>query len=231
MGNGSVLALALGASPVVKGVLVILIFFSLLCWTVIIQKARRFRAARRADEEFEEEMKGASGIEELYYKAKALPDSPMGSVFLEAYPEISRLSELGMGGAPALQALQRALERGRHSAMERLLAKVPLLATIGNASPFIGLFGTVWGIMGSFHSIGLKGSASLATVAPGISEALIATAAGLFAAIPAVVAYNAFMAGAEAARTRLEAFELTLLNQILFEAFSKGASKGKARRA
>ncbi|MFH1581237.1 MAG: MotA/TolQ/ExbB proton channel family protein [Pseudomonadota bacterium] len=171
-------------------------------------------------------------LSDAFVKAKHLHGSPVARIFRVGYSELKKLSQSGVSvtsqsqqssGAeiPSLNAkfagidnLKRALRRAINTETTRMTHLVPFLATTGNTTPFIGLFGTVWGIMNSFHGIGLKGSASLAVVAPGISEALIATAAGLAVAIPAVIAFNYFMQKIRIIETELQSFSADFLNII-----------------
>ncbi len=220
----------IGAGPIVKLVLLLLIILSLLCWTVIFMKFRRFRQANRANEAFEEIFWDSSSLKELFYHARQMPDSPMAGVFLAGYEELERLEkEAGTSGRMIgtriwLENVQRSLNNGIKEELSLLESALPILATTGNSAPFIGLFGTVWGIMSSFHSIGLQGTASLATVAPGISEALVATAAGLAAAIPAVMAFNAFTSKMARMEDNLEGFANDLLNTVEIRLFRRGIS-------
>jgi biopolymer transport protein TolQ len=196
-----VLGAILAAGPVVKGVMLLLLVFSILSWAIIITKFRQIRQARRENAEFFR----------LFWAAPDLTAAQRDTAHLAVSPAARLLRETLSGGAarapgagnppsaptlnqhPHENPTHRALRRSLSEQGENLSRSLSFLATCGNTAPFIGLFGTVWGIMTSFHSIGLKGSASLATVAPGIAEALIATAAGLAAAIPAVMAYNYFL--------------------------------------
>jgi biopolymer transport protein TolQ len=196
-----ILGAILAAGPVVKGVMLLLLIFSIVSWAIIITKFRQIRQARRENAEFFR----------LFWAAPDLTAANQATEHLRSSPAARLLREtLAAGAAPAPGAgnprgeptlHQHPSEDPSHRALRRALAEqgdslsrsLSFLATCGNTAPFIGLFGTVWGIMTSFHSIGLRGSASLAMVAPGIAEALIATAAGLAAAIPAVMAYNYFL--------------------------------------
>jgi len=197
--TSSIWTMVLGTGPVVQFVLISLILFSIGCWTVIFAKIRRFRQAKIKNEEFERIFWESSSLSQVRASAQAMIDAPMAGVFLAGHDELRRLKErtrpqnITVGLKVWLDTLERSLHKGIKEELAALERMLPFLATTGNAAPFIGLFGTVWGIMNSFHSIGLKGSANLATVAPGISEALVATAAGLAAAIPAVIAFNSFM--------------------------------------
>ena len=190
----------LNASPVVQFVLLILISLSLVCWAIGFVKYREFRSLFQANSNFLEAFWSASSLEALHEKMDSYRDSSLARIFNAGYSELRKLTDGQSGRSDkSLQQLSggdnldRALRRAMELEMSRLEARLTVLATTGSTGPFIGLFGTVWGIMGSFHKIGAMGSASLAVVAPGISEALIATAIGLAAAIPAVVMYNNFL--------------------------------------
>nr|WP_237889846.1 protein TolQ [Dissulfurimicrobium hydrothermale] len=201
-------------------VLLLLIFFSILSWTIIIVKSKRFRQARRLNEEFEELFWDTQNLVQLYSHAKRMDEAPMAGVFLAGYNELRRLQEsvkdknMAPGPRVWIESLERSLNKGIQEEIAMLENGIPFLATIGNSAPFIGLFGTVWGIMRSFHNIGLHGSASLATVAPGISEALIATAVGLSAAIPAVIAFNTFMSSLARIEGVLQGFSSDFINMV-----------------
>ncbi len=216
----SIWSMLFHAGPVVKFVLLSLLVFSVMCWTIIAVKFRRFRQASAANREFEELFWEGGSLKGVYRHALRMPEAPMSGVFLQGYQELVQLvDECGRhAAAPAvkswLEIVERGLEKGIQEELAMLEKTVPLLATIGNAAPFIGLFGTVWGIMGSFHHIGLQASASLATVAPGISEALVATAAGLAAAIPAVMAFNSFMSSLAGMEGVLKGFAADFLNTV-----------------
>jgi len=218
--NSSVLTMILGAGPVVQMVLALLVLMSVLSWTIIILKSRLFKKASSLDEEFDIYFSESQSLSQVAGRAKRLKYSPMANVFSIAFAEYQRLRrDVKLENAPLdrevwIDVLSRAISKGIKVETQELEAALPFLATIGNSAPFIGLFGTVWGIMRSFHDIGLKGSASLATVAPGISEALIATAVGLAAAIPAVIAYNVFMSQSGAKQQELEAFGADFLNEV-----------------
>ncbi|MBW1672717.1 MAG: protein TolQ [Deltaproteobacteria bacterium] len=189
------------AGPMVKFVLLLLFFFSLTSWTIIFMKLRLFKKFKDENERFLELFSSSREISKVYLQSKIFNFSPLAKIFRTGYAEFNRSKMLH--GNPdedkGLQSQQQIVDHVHRAAKKVLFAQssrlekgLTFLATTGNASPFIGLFGTVWGIMTSFRSIGMKGSASLAVVAPGIAEALIATAAGLAAAIPAVVAFNYF---------------------------------------
>jgi biopolymer transport protein TolQ len=203
------------AGPVVKFVMLLLLFFSIITWAIVFIKFRAIRRAFRESADFTEIFWQCRTLADAFAKAKALRTSPVARIFITAYMEMSR-SE-GKEGKTSMQAMgsiQRTLRRSISVEIRRFRQLVPFLATVGNTAPFIGLFGTVWGIMHTFQGIGLTGSASLAVVAPGISEALVATAAGLAAAIPAVMAYNHFMDKIRVLESELESFSSDLLNII-----------------
>ncbi len=216
-----------GAGPVVKFVLLLLLFFSIVTWAIIFIKYRYIRKANKESADFTELFWQCKNLSEAFSKAKALRASPVARVFMSGYMELSKFQstredEEGgkTAGRPetgylkAVGSLQRTLRRSASLEIRRLSQLVPFLATAGNTSPFIGLFGTVWGIMRTFQGIGMSGSASLAVVAPGISEALIATAAGLAVAIPSVIAYNYFTDKIRAFDSELQGFASDLLNLV-----------------
>ena len=189
------------AGPMVKFVLLLLFFFSLTSWTIIFMKLRLLKKFKDENERFLELFSSSREISKVYLQSKIFNFSPLAKIFRTGYAEFNRSKMLHSNpdedkGVQSQQQIvdhvQRATKKVLFAQSSRLERGLTFLATTGNASPFIVLFGTVWGIMTSFRSIGMKGSASLAVVAPGIAEALIATAAGLAAAIPAVVAFNYF---------------------------------------
>ena len=194
-----VLAAILAAGPVVKGVMLILLLFSVISWAIIIAKLRQLTRARRENAEFFRLFWAAPDLAAAIQATDHLASAPAALMFRETLasgPNPGPMAGNPQQDLPAYlsdHAIHRALRRSLSEQGDRLSRSLSFLATCGNTAPFIGLFGTVWGIMTSFHDISLKGSASLATVAPGIAEALIATAAGLAAAIPAVMAYNYFL--------------------------------------
>ena len=189
------------ASPVVQLTLLSLVGMSVVSWAIIVQKRKLFRAVEAANEPFEEKFWKAGSLEDVAENQKDFPDSNLASVFRLGYMELKKLADSSMstpsdGEAPVLSGidnLQRALRKAIDLEISRLESRLGFLATVGSVGPFVGLFGTVWGIMGSFQKIGQTGMASLAVVAPGIAEALIATGVGLAAAIPATIAYNHFV--------------------------------------
>ncbi len=198
MSEDTVLSLIFKAGPVVKFVLLILLFFSIVSWAIIFYKLRLLSKIEKESEEFHKAFIKSRQWDALYQSTKKLTLSPMANLFRAAYA----LEDT------SIEKIRRTLKRVEAMEATRLERYLTFLATTGSTTPFIGLFGTVWGIMNSFMGIGRIGSASLAVVAPGIAEALIATAAGLAAAIPAVVAYNYYLS-----RTRR--------NIIMMEDFSQ----------
>lgn len=211
------------SGPVVNAVLFLLLGFSIACWTIIIVKYRYIRKAFQESALFTDFFWKSRDLAEAYARAKQLQGSPIAQVFRIGYIELKKVSQSGVmtrtpgpeGVTPAgLDNVKRALRRAINTELTRMTQMIPFLATTGNTAPFIGLFGTVWGIMNSFHGIGLRGSATLAVVAPGISEALVATAAGLAAAIPAVIAYNYFNQKIKVIETELIGFSADFLNII-----------------
>ncbi|MDJ1158243.1 protein TolQ [Chelatococcus sp. SYSU_G07232] len=195
------------AHLVVKLVMLGLIGASVWCWAIIIDKTLLFSRSRRAMDRFEEVFWSGQSLEELYRSLANRPASGMAAVFVAAMREWKRSFEgAGRSVASLSQRIDKVLDVTIQREVERLESKLLVLATIGASSPFIGLFGTVWGIMTSFRSIAASKNTSLAVVAPGIAEALFATAIGLFAAIPAVIAYNKLQADAAKQQARLEGF-------------------------
>lgn len=202
------------ANIVVQLVLLALITLSVVCWAIIISKRRQLNLAEAANRPFEDAFWKAASLDEIFENLKNHPDSSLANVFRAGYLELRKIADSNLAekrdenSAPLLTGidnLQRAISKATDSELDLLENRLSLLATTGSTGPFIGLFGTVWGIMSSFQKIGATGMASLAVVAPGISEALIATAIGLFAAIPATVAYNYFV-------TEIKKHELALNN-------------------
>ena len=224
--------MVINASLMVQFVLLLLLFFSISSWAIIIIKFRYIRRAIRESGLFTDFFWRSRDLSAAFAKAKQLNGSPIARVFRIGYVELRKLSQSGIpistvpsphsdgdlsssnGQFSGTDNVKRSLRRSITTETTRMTELVPFLATTGNTAPFIGLFGTVWGIMDSFHSIGLKGSANLAVVAPGISEALIATAAGLAVAIPAVIAFNFFMQKVRIIESELQSFSADFLNII-----------------
>lgn len=210
------------AGPVVKFIMLLLLFFSIVSWAIVFIKFRYIRSAFRESADFTEVFWQCRTLADAFAKAKALRSSPVARVFITAYMEVAR-SDAKEGHAPmahdrspfqAMGSVKRTIRRAINVELRRVTQLIPFLATAGNTAPFIGLFGTVWGIMSTFQGIGMSGSASLAVVAPGISEALVATAAGLAVAIPSVIAYNFFTDRIRVLESELQSFSADLLNII-----------------
>ncbi|BCV67005.1 Tol-Pal system subunit TolQ [Shewanella carassii] len=192
------------ASLLVKLVMLTLLSLSIASWAVIIQRRKLLNAARHNAERFEQKFWSGVDLNRLYQELSARQDSNSGleAMFVSGFKEYARLSKLN-GRVPEaiMDGSYRAMRISLSKELDKLETHLPLLATIGSTSPYIGLFGTVWGIMNSFIALGAVENATLAMVAPGIAEALIATAMGLFAAIPAVIAYNRFSTQVEKVET------------------------------
>ncbi len=189
----SILDLIFHASLLVQIVMLILVAASLVSWTLIFTKASTFKNLRAEADRFENDFWSGGDLNALFKELSDEPDSAIGmaSIFLQGYAEHERLRQSGqVNKDDMVDGVNRAMRVALSREIEVLESRLSFLATVGSTSPYVGLFGTVWGIMNSFRSLGVMQSVSIATVAPGISEALIATAMGLFAAIPAVIAYN-----------------------------------------
>jgi biopolymer transport protein TolQ len=220
--SSGILDLVLAAGPVAKAILVMLALFSIVSWALIVEKWWQFRRARRQTLTFLKAYREGRTPAVVQASARKLRESPLAQLYVAAYNEIGSARDvvdqvLDDGdelSAARLEIVQRALRRTATLEIARLERYLPFLATTASATPFIGLFGTVFGIIAAFHGIGQQGSASLAVVAPGISEALIATAAGLGAAIPAVIAYNFFINRVKHWATEMDSFSLELLNLL-----------------
>ena len=191
----SIFHLITEASFVVQFVMLILMIASLASWTFILSKRKELNRAIEITDEFEEQFWSGVALADLYRKLAAKDFEPEGieKIFLAGYKEFSRMHQSGsVEPGVQVESAQRVMRIELSRELERLDEHLAFLATVGSTSPYVGLFGTVWGIMNSFMSLGNVKQATLAQVAPGIAEALIATAIGLFAAIPAVIAYNRF---------------------------------------
>ncbi len=226
------------ASGMVLFTMLLLLFFSVATWTIIFVKFRQLRQARRQTIAFLDAFWKSRSLSQVHSQLAAFGGSPVAEIFRVGYAELNKISKVSGGaeeglvanghGTTGLDNLRRALIRASRAEMTRLMQSLTFLATTGNTAPFVGLFGTVVGIMHAFRGIGLQGSASLATVAPGISEALVATAAGLAAAIPAVVAYNQFLSSVKTLEAEMNAFSSDFLNLIERDALRKAQAKRAA---
>ena len=206
------------ASPTVQVVMLLLGAMSIVTWYIIGYKYLYIRRASRETDLFIESFWRSRDIEQIYKHAQALRRSPVSAMFLAGYTELAKLTSggnyTGESRERDLDNIHRALRRAQGTETTKLEGMISFLATTGSAAPFIGLFGTVWGIMNSFREIGAMKSATIAVVAPGIAEALIATAIGLVAAIPAVMAYNYFVRRIRVQVSEMETFEQDYLNII-----------------
>jgi biopolymer transport protein TolQ len=227
--GGNLLGLILRAGPIAKFVLLVLLLFSVASWGVILYKLWTFRRADRQSATFLDVFRKSSKFSEVHAVCKTLADSPLVGIFQSGYAELNTqlrqqspvsvtaqtIAPGALQSRPALKslaALDRALLRASALEINKLEHRVTFLATTASITPFIGLFGTVWGIIGAFEGIGQTASTSLAVVAPGIAEALVATAAGLFAAIPAVYFYNQLAHRVKLFATQMDDFSLEFLN-------------------
>ena len=206
----SLFSLFFRADIVVKSVMIILILCSVYSWAVIIDKFRLFKKINKSSEEFEEEFWNSKSAENLYNSLPSKVEDPMALVFQNAMEGLLK-KKTKNNLSERMSAL---LENGIEKQMSKIDKGFTFLATVGSTAPFIGLFGTVWGIMNSFQSIAISRNTSLAIVAPGIAEALFATALGLLAAIPAVVAYNKFNNDSKKYSEKLENFSKRFLTII-----------------
>jgi biopolymer transport protein TolQ len=218
-----IVSLLLHASDVAKAVLVLLMLMSLVSWYVIGTKSLYLSRAAARSNRFLDAFWKTSRLDDVWKLSEDMGPSPISEVFRAGYVELAKLrrrrNEQGAEVAAEthvgdIESVERSLSRARTTAVTEMESKVPFLATTASAAPFIGLFGTVWGIMNSFRNIGAKGAANLTTVAPGIAEALVATAIGLVAAIPAVMAYNYLSRRIRVISAEMETFANDFLNII-----------------
>ncbi len=215
------------AGPVVMGVLVLLILASVMSWAIILKKWLHLRRAADESVRFLETFWQSKRLDAIYQAAESLSDSPISQVFRAGYVELSKITAKKKDGDDAMsdqlggiENVERALKRASAAEVTHLERTVPFLGTTASAAPFVGLFGTVWGIMRAFNDIYQMGNANLATVAKPISEALIATAFGLAAAIPAVVAYNYFVSRIRVLDSEMTNFSNDFLNIVRRHFFS-----------
>ncbi len=221
----SIFALVANASVLVQVVMLLLAFASLTSWVMIFQRWFFLRRVLASVEEFEDHFWSGIDLRQLYVELDGNEDlTGIETLFVSGFKEYTRLSEqCGVDAEAIMQGAQRAMRVTLNREEENLETHLAFLATVGSTSPYVGLFGTVWGIMNSFRSLANMSQATLASVAPGISEALVATAMGLFAAIPAVIGYNRFSARVEVLMKRYEAFSDELTG-ILYRAAHSRAS-------
>ena len=206
----SVWALFLRADPVVKAVIILLLVASIWCWAIIFDKVMGLRRLNARSTEFEQAFWSGNSLDDLYERIASQPRDPMSAVFVSAMREWRRTSTNGATGPDTSVGVSDRIDRVMQITLDREMDRteknMTFLATTGSTAPFIGLFGTVWGIMNSFQAIAISKNTSLAVVAPGIAEALFATALGLLAAIPAVVAYNKLTKDMDRFAGRLDSF-------------------------
>lgn len=202
------------ASWIVKAVMITLLLASLVSWTIIFQRAESIKHAKKTLSLFEDKFWSGIELSQLYQQLKHHRDKLEGvsTIFVEAYQEFLRLQTHPMNPAEQLNNIQRAMRVAHARAIAKLENHLSFLATVGSTCPYVGLFGTVWGIMTSLQALGVAQQASIAMVAPGISEALVATALGLFAAIPAVIAYNRYTHAVDRLAQKYESFQDELTN-------------------
>lgn len=220
--HGSVLGMVLDAGLMVKFVLLVLLVFSVVSWAIIFFKFKYYRKIKKENDDFRADYLKSSNLSDVNTAAKKYKMSTTAEVFRVGYEELSKVNTKTKGSdrsgdsfsLSSLDNIERSLNNASNSEMTKLESAIGFLATTGSASPFIGLFGTVWGIMDTFQGIGARGSATLAVVAPGISEALVATAAGLAAAIPAVIFYNYFLNKSKIMVQEMDNFAAEFLNIV-----------------
>jgi len=226
-GDLSILRLIVQASPVVQIVIALLIVASLVSWAIIFSKRMMVRRARNDAERFENSFWSGGDLASLYRSIEARGGATgMESIFEFGFREFARLRQQGSAAADLLlEGARRAMRVAQLKETERLEHNLASLATVGSTSPYVGLFGTVWGIMSAFTSLSSVQQATLASVAPGIAEALVATAFGLFAAIPAVIAYNRYADQVSRLEMRYDAF-MEEFSTILQRHAARGAGGG-----
>lgn len=210
--GGEIANLIAQSGLVAKVVLLVLLISSLFSWAVILAKWSSQGRARVQSGRFIRSFRKASRLQDVAAVAEQFKPSPLVAVFEGGYEEVRR--QATGNGEVRIPSIQRAMQIATSEELTRLERRLPFLATTGAVTPFIGLFGTVWGIIDAFHGLGTSGAATLRAVAPGISEALITTAAGLLAAIPAVIFYNHFNNGIREFAARMDDFTLEMLNAI-----------------
>ncbi|NQW12254.1 MAG: protein TolQ [Alphaproteobacteria bacterium] len=224
----SIWGLFLSADPVVKAVMILLILASIWCWAIIFEKTMKMRQMRKRAGDFEDAFWSGGSLEDLYDRMGGSPSDPLAAIFASAMREWRRSAAKGLNTrgnelrASLRQRIDQVMNLTISREMETLEKRMTFLASVGSTAPFVGLFGTVWGIMNSFQSIAATKNTSLAVVAPGIAEALFATALGLVAAIPAVVAYNKISSDLGRYGARLEGFA-TEFGSILSRQLDEGS--------
>jgi biopolymer transport protein TolQ len=208
------LSLIFEADIIVQLDLLLLVIMSLVCWGIIVQKAFRLRSASRQSAKFLDVFWKSKRLDAVYEQSGQFRRSPVAEVFKAGYQELSKITSAGSAGADAGDNLARSLRRAAAVESTTLERYVTFLATTGSTAPFIGLFGTVWGILRAFQKLGVAQQATIQVVGPDISHALVATAVGLVAAIPAVMAYNYFNASIRVLNTEMDNFSADFLNIV-----------------
>jgi biopolymer transport protein TolQ len=209
-------ALVMNSGAMAKFILVVLLGFSVGSWGIIAERWRAFQRAQRESETFLERFRKGGGLAAIQDATSALTASPLAHLFRAGFREISlNPPASGVVDPATVEALDRVLRKSASVQVTELEKSLGFLATTAGATPFIGLFGTVWGIMNAFRGIGVTGTASLAAYAPGIAEALVATAAGLFAAIPALIGYNHFMRRLRLFEAGMDEFSADMVRRVL----------------
>jgi biopolymer transport protein TolQ len=212
-GFSAIIDMVRNSGPVAIAVLVLLLLASLYSWAVILGKSSHFRRARTQSKRFMRAFRKANRLQEIAAVSEQFKPSPLVAIFDEVYDTYRRQTG-GFGPPKNITALERTAQAGASESLTVLERRLTWLATIGAVAPFVGLFGTVMGIVDAFHGLGTEGAATLRAVAPGVSEALITTAAGLVVAIPAVIAYNQFTASLREFASRMDDFSRELLNSF-----------------
>ncbi len=231
-GEMSILQLVLDASLLVQAVMLILVLASVASWALIFRKHAVVKDASRSSEDFEDRFWSGGNLAEIYARVGSSDDADGGMerIFRAGFREFSRMRKQGASPEAQVEASQRAMRISLSREEDDLEAHLPFLATVGSTSPYIGLFGTVWGIMNSFRALGGQQQATLAAVAPGIAEALIATALGLFAAIPAVIGYNRYASSVERLCGRYETFMEEFISILQRHAHTQAAQQQQDKR-
>ena len=218
--------LILGSGPVVQAVLALLLAFSLFSWAIIFKKVRTYRQVEQQSQQFYDYFKRTASLSDIYRDCQRYPMSPLAGVFKSGYDELNHQIQAlrAQSNSPvaaqqrivlkSMHGLERALQKAAMAEMTTLERSLNWLATTGAVTPFIGLFGTVIGIINAFQGLGEGSTTTIQAVAPGISEALVATAAGLFAAIPAVIAYNHFINRLKVFGSEMDDFMAQFLNLL-----------------
>lgn len=213
--TGGILSMLYSAGPVAKAVVLILLIFSIFSWTIILFKFRQYGRTEKDGDRFLRTIREVGSFKKLTTVYRGNPDNAFYRLLIASYKEITSIKTDNPGlMKDSIARIENILKITISEETERLERRLSFLATTANTAPFIGLFGTVWGIMDSFREIGLRGTTSLAVVAPGISEALIATAIGLATAIPAVLAYNYFLGRLKGIIAKMESASIYILNNI-----------------